>query len=80
MASSELAWAIQIPVGCPTCGVETLKTVAILRDVPSMRCHGCGVMLDLREERTFAIIKNFSELCGSQHAPIARILPRGKGP
>jgi transcription elongation factor Elf1 len=62
MGTDGLDWLIDAPVPCPTCGMEAVAKIAILKAHDSIRCRYCGTAIDLTDPGTRAFVREFSSV------------------
>jgi transcription elongation factor Elf1 len=60
MGTDGLDWLIDAPIPCPTCGMEAVAKIAILKTHDSIRCRYCGTAIDLTDPGTRAFVEEFS--------------------
>lgn len=58
-------WLIDAPIPCPTCGMEAVAKVALLKTRDSIGCRYCRTAIDLTDPGTRAFVEEFSSVVTS---------------
>jgi transcription elongation factor Elf1 len=53
-------WLIDAPIPCPTCGMEAVAKIAVLKARDSISCRYCGIAIDLTDPGCHAYVEELS--------------------
>jgi len=68
---NELAWVIQFPIPCGSCGKEFLEIIARFVDETEIACRHCNAILDLDTKEWVTLRDSLRNLRVGDRVPIA---------
>jgi hypothetical protein len=60
MDTDGIDWLVDAPIPCPTCGMEAVAKLGILKAHSSIGCRYCGTEIDLTDPGTRAFVEEFA--------------------